>query len=95
MQKSLFIVKLQGAHRGARLFGQLTHREICLLYTSYLLIYGEVALLAVNLLWLPPLFSLMGVWLAIPITQGMLAAIGAILLRLEKILQPEGAIVSD
>lgn len=62
---------------------------------SYLLIYGEVALLAVNLLWLPPLFSLMGVWLAIPITQGMLAAIGAILLRLEKILQPEGAIVSD
>lgn len=62
---------------------------------SYLLIYGEVALLAVNLLWLPPLFSLMGVWLAIPITQGMLAVIGAILLRQEKTMQPERAIVPD
>lgn len=50
-------------------------------WTAYILIYGEPIVLLLALLVLPQLFQLDGVWMAVPVTQLVLALIGAYLMR--------------
>lgn len=48
---------------------------------AYILIYGEPVVLLVSLSLLPLVFTLNGVWMAVPATQAVLALIGSCLMR--------------
>ena len=49
---------------------------------AYIIIYGEPVCLLVLLLFLPDLLGVFGVWLAVPLSQAVLALIGALLILL-------------
>lgn len=51
---------------------------------AYLLIYGEPAALALLVLILPRVLALEGVWFSVPLSQLLLSAVGAVLIRKEK-----------
>ena len=62
---------------------------------AYIIIYGEPVCLLVLLLFLPRLLGVFGVWLAVPLSQAVLALVGALLILLydrrekKKQAQPE------
>ena len=49
-------------------------------FSSYLLVYGELVILAILLFALSSLFGLMGVWLSIPISQALIALCSMIMI---------------
>ena len=49
---------------------------------AYIIIYGEPVCLLVLLLFLPRLLGVFGVWLAVPLSQAVLALVGALLILL-------------